>query len=355
MYRIDIDGVIGFDVMAEDVRNQLKAAGTDEIDLRISSPGGSVYEGIAIYNEIREYRRAGGKVTATAIGISASMSSYIPLAADKFLVEDNAVYMIHNPYGMVIGNQNDMKKQAELLESIANVLATAYSAKCGKPKAEIRAMMDDETFLFGDEIVKAGFADGVVPAGDGAESKDEAMAFAMTSVEMAKAKIEKEPEAQHFDKIAALLGENTKTPVSAGENKRNFTEVKKSMNLNDILKENPEAKAEYDKNITAAEAKGKELEARIDAAAPYIGNDAYKGIDALALKVLKGDSAIAALEGAVAVLDMQRESGVLAQAQGETENTPETPAGPVAHVSSDGIIRTEEDIKAASDKLAMYL
>jgi len=355
MYRINIDGVIGFDVMAKDIRSEIKSAGSEGIDLRISSPGGAVYEGIAIFNEIMDYRRKGGKVSATVIGMAASMSSYIPLAADNFSVEDNAVYMIHNPWAMAVGDQNEMKKLSERLEAIAVVLSKEYAKKTGKPMDEIRKMMDEETYLFGNDIVKIGFADSVIPAGDGAETQEEAFAYARTNVDGMKSVLEQSPEANQLDKAVAMLGSTALTPVSAGENKSNFTEAKKSMNLTDLLKENPEAKAEYDEKISAAEAKGKEMEARIKAVAPYIGNAAYKGIDALAIKVLKGESAVAALEGAVAVLDMQKESGSVATAQEETEEVPETPAGPVAQVSTDGVIRNEEDIKATQDRLAQYL
>lgn len=213
MKRIAIDGVIGWDVMAADIRAELKEAKGDDIDLIISSPGGSVYEGLAIFNAIRDYRRdaiaLGGKtsVTARVVGLGASMASYIPMAANKVVVEDNAIWMIHNPWSFAIGDQNDMRKEADILDGIASVLASAYVNKTGKEKSEIRDMMDVETFLFGDEIVTAGFADEVEPAGEGAEDEDDAVAMARTSIEAMKHAMQKEPEKQQMDKAAAMIRE----------------------------------------------------------------------------------------------------------------------------------------------------
>lgn len=356
MTQITIDGVIGFDVLAKDIRAELKNANYDDIDMSISSPGGSVYEGIAIFNEIRDYIRKGGVVNARVIGLAASMASYIPLAANTVSIEDNAVWMIHNPWTIAAGNQNDMRKTADTLEGIATVLASAYVKKTGKKMSAVKKMMDEETYLFGEEIMKAGFADSIIPAGDGAENENEAFAFAHTGVESMKNAMAKNPEIHQLDKVAAMIqpvNNILNTPVSAGIN---TTEVKKSMNLKDLLKDNPDAKAEYMEDMAAAEAKGKEsVSARINAAVKYIGNEAYKGIDVLAIKVLKGESEVAALDGAVAVIDMQRETSSVAAAVEETAEVPETPAGSAPVVSQDGMIRTEADIEAASAKLAAYI
>jgi ATP-dependent protease ClpP protease subunit len=224
MTRINLDGVVGWEVLAADIRAALEAAAGDDIDLTISSPGGSVYEGLAIYNAIRDYRRDGGKVTARVIGLAASMATYIPLAADEVIVEDNAVWMIHNPWSIALGDQNDMRKEADILEGIAGVLASAYVKKTEWDRQEIRSMMDAETYLFGDDIVAFGFADRVEPAGDGAEDRDEAVAMARTEVEAMKHTMKQEPERQQLDKAAAMIKAEipavgrAKSPAEKAEN-----------------------------------------------------------------------------------------------------------------------------------------
>ena len=205
MKQINLDGVIGWDVMAADFRAALNEANGDDIDLTISSPGGSVYEGLAIYNAIRDYRRAGGKIKARVIGLAASMATYIPLAADTVTIEDNAVWMIHNPWSIAMGDQNDFRKEAEILDGIAGLLIKAYTTKTGKSREELSAMMDAETWLYGEEIKEAGFADSIEPAGDGAESKDDAVAMARTEIESMKHILKSEPERQQLDRAAALI------------------------------------------------------------------------------------------------------------------------------------------------------
>jgi ATP-dependent protease ClpP protease subunit len=105
--KLNIDGAIGVDVFAREVREQLAAA-EGPVEILVNSPGGSVTEGVAIYNAIRDYRRAGNQVTARVVGLAASMSSYIPLAADTVTVEDNAVFMIHEPSMIALGRKSDM-------------------------------------------------------------------------------------------------------------------------------------------------------------------------------------------------------------------------------------------------------
>lgn len=206
MNTVAIDGIIGWDVVAADIRTALGEAGGDDVDLLVSSPGGSVYEGLAIYNAIRDYGRGGGKVTARVVGLAASMATYIPLAAESVTVEDNAVWMVHNPSMIALGDQRQMQKAAAILEGIAGMIAAAYEKKTGTDREDLRAMMDEETYLYGDEIIAAGFADSLVPAGQGAEDNEEAVALARLAVdEMERRLAETEPSA-NMDQIAAMLG-----------------------------------------------------------------------------------------------------------------------------------------------------
>ncbi|MDC7125769.1 MAG: ATP-dependent Clp protease proteolytic subunit [Spirochaetales bacterium] len=278
MKSIHIEGVIGCEVYAADLREQLKDSNGEDIDLTISSPGGSVYEGLAIYNTIRDFRKAGGKVNARVIGLAASMATYISLAANTVSIEDNAIWMIHNPWNMAIGNQNDMRKMADLLEGIAVLICNAYAKKTGKEKSEIRELMDAETYLFGEEIKSFGFADSIEPAGEGAETKAEAVVLAHTSIEAMKTRISAEP--QQIEKAAALLTEMNGAVSSlkpdvirdkpAATAEETMEEVK-MQNLEELKNKAPDL---YTKAVNLGEGLGIEKErARVSELRSYIEAD----------------------------------------------------------------------------------
>lgn len=206
--KITLQGIVGYDITAADIRAQLAAA-AGPVDLLIHSPGGSVFEGVAIYNAIRDHRRAGHAVTATVTGIAASMATYIAMSADSVAVEDNAVFMIHNASGVAMGDARVMTKSAEILGSINGVLNRAYQAKTGRDATE---EMDAETWLFGQEIVDAGYADRLIPAGEGPEDRTEALALARGAYEHMTARLRQEAKPE-LDQIAALLPQpQTPTP-----------------------------------------------------------------------------------------------------------------------------------------------
>lgn len=248
MKTVYIDGVIGWDVLAADVRKEL--TGKEEIDLAISSPGGSVFEGLSIFNAIRDFRRKGGKVNARIIGMAASMATYIPLAADTVSIEDNAIFMIHNSWSMAIGNKKEMNKQAEILAGIDSLLNKEYAKKSGRD--DIENLMNEETYLYGQEIIDFGFADSMEKAGDGANDKKEAVAVAKNAMSEMFSKMSAEPEKQNLGKAAAMIkeikGEILKTPAASRENKPAPEAEKKGVpkmeTLQELKKEAPELYAE---------------------------------------------------------------------------------------------------------------
>jgi ATP-dependent Clp protease protease subunit len=115
MQQIKINGEIGFEVLAGDIEEVLNNANGD-IELLIDSPGGSVFEGVTIFNLLRDYNK--GKITATINGVAASMASYIAMVADELKVYDNSTFMIHNAWGITIGDYRDMQKTAEILQGL---------------------------------------------------------------------------------------------------------------------------------------------------------------------------------------------------------------------------------------------
>lgn len=161
------------EVSARWVREQLAAFPDGETELRIviDSPGGDVFEGITIFNQIRDFVRSHPDVRVTTYvqGIAASMASVIALAAwfadperATVQVEDNSVFMLHNAWDIACGNRHDLREAADFLEQVDAVLRGVYVRRTGRGDDEIGKMMDAETWLWGKEIADMGFADEVV-------------------------------------------------------------------------------------------------------------------------------------------------------------------------------------------------
>lgn len=131
------------------------ASGT-ALELRLNSPGGSVFDAVAIYNALKRHE---GAVTVTIDGIAASAASYVAMAGDEVVMPENAFLMIHDPSGLVMGTAGDMREMAEALDKIAGSLIKGYAAKSGKADDEIATLMAAETWFDAAEAVEAGFAD----------------------------------------------------------------------------------------------------------------------------------------------------------------------------------------------------
>jgi ATP-dependent protease ClpP protease subunit len=126
------------------------------VDLRLNSPGGSVFDAVAIYNALK---RHAGTVTVWIDGIAASAASYVAMAGDEIVMPENAFLMIHDPSGLAMGTAGDMRAMAEALDKIAGSLVRGYAAKSGKPDDEIAALMAAETWFDAADAVAAGLAD----------------------------------------------------------------------------------------------------------------------------------------------------------------------------------------------------
>ncbi|MCF8965205.1 ATP-dependent Clp protease proteolytic subunit 1 [Providencia rettgeri] len=131
----------------------------NHINLHIHSPGGEVFEGIAIYNQLKNHN---ANITVYIDGLAASMASVIAMVGDEVKMPKNAMMMIHKPWGVSWGDANDMRDYADLLDKVENVLIPAYMEKTGKTKEEIEAMLGEETWLTAEECVEHGFANTVI-------------------------------------------------------------------------------------------------------------------------------------------------------------------------------------------------
>lgn len=210
MKKIIISGEIGWEVTSRGVREQLKdVKPNEEIEVDLSSAGGSVFQGVEIGNLIRDHK---GKTTVIISGLAASMGSYIAEMADVVKVHDNSSFMMHNPWMFSVGDFRDFEKDAKFLKSLSSMTSIAYSKKSDRPKKEIQQLMNDTTWLFGQEIVDAGFADEIIET-EGTEEKEDALAFAKLQFQECMMNLKKfEGLEEDNKKIAALL----KTEPAAG-------------------------------------------------------------------------------------------------------------------------------------------
>jgi ATP-dependent Clp protease, protease subunit len=159
---ISILDVIGEDwwsgggVTAKRVSAALRSVGAKDITVRINSPGGDVFEGIAIYNLLRGHQ---AKVTVEVLGWAASAASIIAMAGDEIRMGLGSFMMVHNSWGVVVGNRHDMRDAADLFDSFDAALVDIYEARTGAKRAEIEKLLDAETFMSASEAVVQGFAD----------------------------------------------------------------------------------------------------------------------------------------------------------------------------------------------------
>lgn len=161
---------IGFwGITASDFRRELDGIKANTINLRVNSPGGDVFDGIAIYNALREHP---AKVVTHIDGVAASMASMIALAGDEVRMAENGFLMIHNPWALVVGNADDLRKEADLLEQISGSLLMAYEAKSPATSEQIKTWMAEETWFSAAAAKEAGFVDEVM----GVESEEDAIA-----------------------------------------------------------------------------------------------------------------------------------------------------------------------------------
>jgi ATP-dependent Clp protease, protease subunit len=124
--------------------------------LRLNSPGGTVFDAVAIYNALK---RHAGPVSVWIDGIAASAASYVAMAGDEVVMPENAFLMIHDPSGVVFGTADDMRAMAEALDKIKGSLVAGYAAKSGGAEDDIVALMAKETWLDAAEAMELGFAD----------------------------------------------------------------------------------------------------------------------------------------------------------------------------------------------------
>ena len=151
----------GGGVTAKKVASQLRAIGDRPVEVHINSAGGDMFEGIAIYNVLREH---GQEITVKVMGMAASAASIIAMAGDEVQIGAASFLMIHNCWVLAVGNRHDMAETAKWLEPFDAAMRDVYAMRSGQKADDIAKWMDEETFMSGSLAIERGFADALLPA-----------------------------------------------------------------------------------------------------------------------------------------------------------------------------------------------
>jgi ATP-dependent protease ClpP protease subunit len=152
------DEIGAFGIGAKEFIAELREYKGQHVHVRINSPGGEIIDGSAIANALNRHE---GGVTVHIDGLAASMASYIAMSGKPTYMSENALLMIHNPWTLAAGEADDLRKQADLLDTMKSTLVRGYQRKSGMPAEEISRLMDEETWLTALEATALGFVDAI--------------------------------------------------------------------------------------------------------------------------------------------------------------------------------------------------
>jgi ATP-dependent Clp protease, protease subunit len=146
-------------VTAKNFAKELRALGNvDTITIRINSVGGDVFDGNAIYNQLRDHK---AHKVVKIDGAALSMASVIAMVGDEIEIAENATFMIHDPWTVAVGDAKDLRKTADVMDTLRDGLASVYVSRTRKTREEITSLMANETWMDAHEAVEMGFADRV--------------------------------------------------------------------------------------------------------------------------------------------------------------------------------------------------
>lgn len=183
---IGIYDAIGYDdwtgegVTAKRIAGALRALGPGPVTVNINSPGGDVFEGLAIYNLLRGHD---GEVTVKVLGVAASIASVIAMAGDSVQIARSGFLMVHNVWVLALGNRIDLAEVAASLQPFDDALAGIYAARTGQDAGAMAKLMDAETWIGGEAAIEGGFADELLPSDQVQQGAGKASASAVRRIE----------------------------------------------------------------------------------------------------------------------------------------------------------------------------
>lgn len=265
MKTINLIGDVGYEITGDYIRRNVDFNSSEPLRVLVNSPGGYVSDAIEIYNLFKSYK---GEVEFVILAYAASAMSYIIMSGAKITAFKNSVFMAHNVWSAAVGDSDELARAAQITAGLTNVVADAYIPRLGTDKADILARMKNEIWLIGwEQMTEAGLIDNVIESVDGLGvpadiektiKSELALAGDLKNiVQMRLAQSQrrmKQDEQSSLERAAAYLNLEPHREEKPAENNNPITEEK--MNLQDLLKSNPEAKAEYDALLLGAESSG---------------------------------------------------------------------------------------------------
>lgn len=272
------DEIGGWGIRAKDFIQSLKATKSKRPLVRINSPGGSVFDGIAIANYLR-----GLDATVQIDGLAASIAGIIALAGKEVRIAENGFFMIHNPWGVAVGDAEELAAQSELLSKLEDTLAADYSRKSGKSVAEVKQWMSEETWFTAAEAKQAGLVDSVTETASFSAS---VRSFKSAPVALTKQTPSKENRMNEL--LKALVGAGLVASVDLDDTKATADFTNKFAT---VTGERDALKTERDGFKTKLEAKSKKFAETVVASAIADGRIEASAKDAWVAKITADDTA----------------------------------------------------------------
>lgn len=274
----------------------------ERVEIEINSPGGLVIQGVEMANAIKNSK---AHVVAHVTGIAASMASVIACACDEIEMEEASFMMIHNPWGMAIGDANEMRKEASVLDQMKAVCMAFYRGKFARTDEELSALMSDETWYTGAEcqanglkctVIKSDFQAAASVCGKSFEKMPEGAAKFLTKKELTE---EGKAEIEAARKAAATVPAPSAATPAPGENAtaqddwaaRYKGASKKINELTEALAVATKSKTIAETSLASAEASLGEVQATLKDFNAQVEKAGYKDLAALigAVSTLKAD------------------------------------------------------------------
>ena len=174
----DVAAVYVYDVIdsywgasAKGLVDAFAAVGGKNVALHVNSPGGDVFEARAMVSAVRAHQAKGHTVTAYIDGLAASAATYLALAGNEVHIADGGMFMVHNSWTLAMGDKQELRKTADLLDQIDGTIVADYARKTGATAEQISAWMEAETWFTAPEAKAAGFVDSVIEPPKAADAK----------------------------------------------------------------------------------------------------------------------------------------------------------------------------------------
>jgi len=265
----------------------------EQLEVEINSPGGSVFEGMRIYNSLRGISQRGVEVTAIVNGLAASMGSVILMAGDKRYMTKGSRIMIHEASTMAAGDARALKRQADLLESVSSEISAIYSERTGGDQKAIRDLMLAETWMDTDKAISMKFIDGVFDYKKDKGAKNESGQFDIQNEKSEKPTMsilsKLFPNNSEVEKLEAHIAENDSIRAELVSAQDRITELEASIEShatvsNELVVANSKI-AEIEAIVTAKDEQITELNAKLIEAESKV-KDADESASAKAVEML---------------------------------------------------------------------